>query len=104
MDERPQRKRGLVLTARWFGVLGVPTGPLMGLGLLLGLLGFAVNHHLWEQGAHRPEDPLHAYVKRSFTWCFAAVVLPMLMMIAGGVWYVVNHSESTMEALSGALR
>jgi len=31
-------------------------------------------------------------VRRGFGWCTAAVVLPMLMMIAGGVVYVVRSS------------
>ena len=78
--------------AKWMGIIGIPLGPVMGLGLLMGLLGFALNHHVWEQGPALPEHPLHATVRRAFGWCTAAVVLPMLMMIAGGVVYVVRTS------------
>ena len=76
--------------ATWMGIVGLPLGPVMGSGLLIGLLGFALNHHVWEQGASMPDHPLHAKVRRGFGWCTAAVVLPMLMMIAGGVVYVVR--------------
>lgn len=99
MDQHLERQQGTARLGRWLGILGVPTGPVMGLGLLLGLLGFALNYHLWEQGAHRADDALHAYVRRSFAWCLAAVTLPMLMMIGGGLWYVINHPESTKDAL-----
>ena len=33
------------------GIIGLPLGPLMGFGILLGLLGFALNLHVWEEGA-----------------------------------------------------
>ena len=49
--ERLGRQAGI---AKWMGIIGIPLGPIMGLGLL--------------------------------------VVLPMLMMIAGGVAYVVRTS------------
>lgn len=87
--ERPGRQARL---ATWMGVVGLPLGPVMGLGLLVGLLGLALNHHVWEQGASMPDHPLHAKVRRGFGWCTAAVVLPMLMMIAGGVIYVIRSS------------
>jgi hypothetical protein len=56
MDEHLERQQGTARLGRWLGILGVPTAPVMGQGLLLGLLGFALNHHLWEQGAHRVDD------------------------------------------------
>lgn len=46
------------------GIVGIPLGPVMGLGLLIGLLGFALNHDVWEQGPALPDHPLHATVRR----------------------------------------
>ncbi len=86
------RMRRRARTARWMGILGLPLGPVMGVGLLLGLLGFALNLHLWEQGAASEEHELHRTVRRTFGWCLAAVIVPMLMMIAGGVVHVLRTS------------
>ncbi len=86
------RMRRHARIARWMGIIGLPLGPLMGVGILLGLLGFALNLHLWEQGAVSEDHELHQMVRRTFGWCLAAVIVPMLMMIAGGVLHVLRSS------------
>ena len=89
--ERGRMRRHARL-ARWMGIIGLPLGPLMGVGILLGLLGFALNHYVWEQGAVSEDHELHHMVRRTFGWCLAAVIVPMLMMIAGGFFHVLRSS------------
>ena len=74
--------------ARWMGIVGIPLGPVMGIGIVLGLLGFAWSLHVWEKGGNNPNHPAHADLRSNFGWCLAAVILPMLMMIVGGLVYV----------------
>ena len=92
MSEDLERLGRQARIAKWMGIIGIPSRPHHGPWFAGGLLGFALNHHVWEKGPALPDHPLHAEVRRGFGWCTAAVVLPMLMMIAGGVAYVVRTS------------
>ena len=54
--------------AKWMGIVGISLGPVMGLGLLIGLLGFTLNHHVWEQGPALSDHPPHPTVRRGTGW------------------------------------
>ena len=64
MSEDLERLGRQARLAKWMGIVGISLGPVMGLGLLIGLLGFALNHHMLEQGPVLPDHPLHAPVRR----------------------------------------
>ena len=46
MSEDLERLGRQARIAKWMGIIGIPLGPVMGFGLLMGLLGFALNHHV----------------------------------------------------------